>query len=57
MTLHDNEPTVRCGHRLWDDIDGVRCTRAPHGPHGHTYISRDGSACPDRHTTTEPTGE
>lgn len=55
MTLHDPEPQVRCGHRLWSDVEGVRCTR-PHGHRaGHTYISGDGSACPDRHT--EPEGD
>lgn len=49
MTLNDPEPIVRCNHRLWQDVDGVRCTREAGHRAGHTYLSGDGSACPDRH--------
>lgn len=57
MTFTDEIPTTRCGHRLWGDVDAVQCTRKPHGPHGHTYISADGSAVPDRNANTEPNEE
>lgn len=49
MTLSDPEPVNRCSHKLWADVDGVRCTREANHKAGHTYLSGDGSACPDRH--------
>lgn len=39
-----------CGHRLWNDPAGLRCTRDADHHDGCVYTDGRGSAVPDRHS-------
>lgn len=46
-----------CDHQLWDEPDGLPCTRTDRHDRGHTYASRSGSELGEGVNHHEPNGD
>lgn len=50
--MTDALDAVRCtAHPKWSPTSGPRCSLEYDHPHGHVFVSGDGSYVPDRHAT------